>query len=81
MEWLSPEGMVAQTPCNSQKLWAKVVLVDGSLPNPGLCMLPSVVPGEQVTGRRAGMRDRERGTDSHLASLASVSNSDDDNRP
>lgn len=55
--------------------------MDGLLPNPGLHMFLSVVPGEQVTGRGAGMSDRERGTDSHLASLARVSTSDDENRP
>lgn len=45
-------------------------------------MLPFVVPGE--AGHREESRDerqREEGTDSHLTSLASVSTSDDDNRP
>lgn len=70
---------MAQTPCNSQKLWAKVA--DGWLAaKPWIAYVLSAVPGEQVTGRRAGTRDRERGTDSHLASLARVSTSDDENR-
>lgn len=70
--------MVAQTPCNSQKLWAKVA-------GGWLAAKPWIVYASFCGPWGAGHREESRDgggvlrTDSYLASLARVGTSDDEN--